>query len=176
MGVPYDCGEADHPGVCSSVALQIVMSYLFNKSALTSSCCHREHSFSYVFNHLSYDQVGCIPCMLYPASGGTLDWTLGEAGIPYRCQSKGYTKSINLTGIFQTSVTHKLHTTQPFTLSSQLWNGAEGHWQLWVHPPPRADNSHWRRSLGFPYDCGEADHSGVCSSVALQIMTFSTCS
>ena len=22
--------------------------------------------------------------MLYPASGGTLDWTLGEAGIPYR--------------------------------------------------------------------------------------------
>jgi len=30
-------------------------------------------------------EVGCIPCMLYPASGGTLDWTLGEAGIPYRC-------------------------------------------------------------------------------------------
>merc|ERR1712192_320136 len=28
-------------------------------------------------------RVGCIPCMLYPASGGTLDWTLGEAGIPY---------------------------------------------------------------------------------------------
>merc|ERR1712110_1126092 len=28
-------------------------------------------------------EVGCIPCMLYPASGGTLDWTLGEAGIPY---------------------------------------------------------------------------------------------
>merc|ERR1711970_1533656 len=29
-----------------------------------------------------YD-VGCIPCLLYPASGGTLDWTLGVAGIPY---------------------------------------------------------------------------------------------
>jgi len=28
-------------------------------------------------------EVGCIPCLLYPASGGSLDWTLGEAGIPY---------------------------------------------------------------------------------------------
>jgi len=28
-------------------------------------------------------EVGCIPCMLYIASGGSLDWTLGEAGIPY---------------------------------------------------------------------------------------------
>ena len=28
-------------------------------------------------------QVGCIPCMLYVASGGSLDWTLGELGIPY---------------------------------------------------------------------------------------------
>lgn len=28
-------------------------------------------------------EVGCIPCMLYVASGGTLDWALGEAGIPY---------------------------------------------------------------------------------------------
>jgi len=28
-------------------------------------------------------EVGCIPCMLYVASGGSLDWTLGEAGIPY---------------------------------------------------------------------------------------------
>jgi len=28
-------------------------------------------------------EVGCIPCMLYPASGGSLDWALGEAGIPY---------------------------------------------------------------------------------------------
>jgi len=27
--------------------------------------------------------VGCIPCLLYPASGGSLDWVLGEAGIPY---------------------------------------------------------------------------------------------
>jgi len=30
----------------------------------------------------NYD-VGCIPCLLYVASGGTLDWTLGVAGIPY---------------------------------------------------------------------------------------------
>lgn len=28
-------------------------------------------------------EVGCIPCMLYVASGGSLDWTLGELGIPY---------------------------------------------------------------------------------------------
>jgi hypothetical protein len=28
-------------------------------------------------------EVGCIPCMLYVASGGSLDWALGEAGIPY---------------------------------------------------------------------------------------------
>lgn len=27
--------------------------------------------------------VGCIPCLLYIASGGSLDWALGEAGIPY---------------------------------------------------------------------------------------------
>ena len=27
--------------------------------------------------------VGCIPCLLYPASGGTIDWALGVAGIPY---------------------------------------------------------------------------------------------
>ena len=28
-------------------------------------------------------EVGCIPCMLYIASGGSMDWALGEAGIPY---------------------------------------------------------------------------------------------
>ena len=27
--------------------------------------------------------VGCIPCLLYIASGSSLDWALGEAGIPY---------------------------------------------------------------------------------------------
>jgi len=27
--------------------------------------------------------VGCIPCMLYVASGGASDWALGEAGVPY---------------------------------------------------------------------------------------------
>ena len=30
----------------------------------------------------SFD-VGCIPCLLYIASGGSMDWALGEAGIPY---------------------------------------------------------------------------------------------
>ena len=30
----------------------------------------------------SYD-VGCIPCLLYIASGGSMDWALGELGIPY---------------------------------------------------------------------------------------------
>jgi hypothetical protein len=29
-----------------------------------------------------YD-VGCIPCLLYIASGSSADWALGEAGIPY---------------------------------------------------------------------------------------------
>jgi len=28
-------------------------------------------------------EVGCIPCVLYTASGTSLDWALGEAGIPY---------------------------------------------------------------------------------------------
>jgi hypothetical protein len=28
-------------------------------------------------------QVGCIPCLLYIASGGSSDWALGDAGIPY---------------------------------------------------------------------------------------------
>ncbi len=27
--------------------------------------------------------VGCIPCVLYVASGGSLDWAKGTAGIPY---------------------------------------------------------------------------------------------
>lgn len=33
--------------------------------------------------HGKYYEVGCIPCMLYVASGGSLDWALGEAKIPY---------------------------------------------------------------------------------------------
>lgn len=33
-------------------------------------------------NGLNYT-VGCIPCILYVASGGSIDWTLGVAGIPY---------------------------------------------------------------------------------------------
>jgi len=33
--------------------------------------------------HGSIYEEGCIPCMLYVASGGSLDWALGEAGIPY---------------------------------------------------------------------------------------------
>lgn len=28
-------------------------------------------------------EVGCIPCLLYIASGGSMDWAMGEAGIPY---------------------------------------------------------------------------------------------
>lgn len=28
-------------------------------------------------------EVGCIPCILYVASGGSLDWAQGVAGIPY---------------------------------------------------------------------------------------------
>jgi len=33
--------------------------------------------------HQKTYEVGCIPCLLYVASGGSLDWTLGELGIPY---------------------------------------------------------------------------------------------
>ena len=36
----------------------------------------------YAVHQKTYD-VGCIPCMLYVASGGSLDWTLGQLGIPY---------------------------------------------------------------------------------------------
>ena len=28
-------------------------------------------------------EVGCIPCLLYIASGSSADWARGEAGIPY---------------------------------------------------------------------------------------------
>merc|ERR1712130_68349 len=49
--------------------------------------------------------------------------------------------------------------------SIQLWNGVEGHRQLWFYPAPRTNNSKWRRSLGFPYDCGQADHPGVCYAI-----------
>ena len=28
-------------------------------------------------------EAGCIPCVLYTASGTSLDWALGVAGIPY---------------------------------------------------------------------------------------------
>ena len=31
--------------------------------------------------HQKTYKVGCIPCMLYVASGGSLDWTLGELGL-----------------------------------------------------------------------------------------------
>ena len=38
--------------------------------------------------HGKYYEAGCIPCVLYTASGTSLDWALGVAGIPYvyRCQ------------------------------------------------------------------------------------------
>ena len=36
----------------------------------------------YSVHQTSYE-VGCIPCLLYIASGGSMDWALGEAGIPY---------------------------------------------------------------------------------------------
>jgi len=36
----------------------------------------------YAVHHKTFE-VGCIPCLLYVASGGSLDWTLGELGIPY---------------------------------------------------------------------------------------------
>ena len=33
--------------------------------------------------HGKFYEVGCIPCVLYTASGTSLDWALGVAGIPY---------------------------------------------------------------------------------------------
>ena len=33
--------------------------------------------------HGKYYEPGCIPCVLYVASGTSLDWALGVAGIPY---------------------------------------------------------------------------------------------
>jgi len=36
----------------------------------------------YAVHQKSYT-VGCIPCLLYLVGGGSLDWTLGELGIPY---------------------------------------------------------------------------------------------
>jgi hypothetical protein len=33
--------------------------------------------------HSKYYEIGCIPCVLYTASGTSLDWALGVAGIPY---------------------------------------------------------------------------------------------
>ena len=45
--------------------------------------------FSVQANEALYDvhgkryEVGCIPCLLYIASGGSMDWALGELGIPY---------------------------------------------------------------------------------------------
>ena len=35
------------------------------------------------YTHGKFYEVGCIPCVLYTASGTSLDWALGVAGIPY---------------------------------------------------------------------------------------------
>ena len=45
--------------------------------------------------YLNSSQVGCIPCLLYVASGGSLDWTLGELGIPY-----SYGMELRDTGVY----------------------------------------------------------------------------
>ena len=67
---------------------EVVMWNFFNKTSVKSSHSNGKCFLPFLSSPLT--QVGCIPCMLYPASGGTLDWTLGEAGIPYRwptCQN-----------------------------------------------------------------------------------------
>jgi len=48
---------------------------LFNLATKANAALEAVHGKSY--------EVGCIPCLLYVASGGSLDWALGEAGIPY---------------------------------------------------------------------------------------------
>merc|ERR1712080_37575 len=43
---------------------------------------YRGNEAIYAQHHKTYE-VGCIPCVLYTASGTSLDWALGVAGIPY---------------------------------------------------------------------------------------------
>ena len=50
----------------------------------------------YAVHQKRYD-VGCIPCLLYHVSGSSLDWALGEAGIPY---SMGMELRDTLNGIY----------------------------------------------------------------------------
>ena len=45
-----------------------------------------------------------------------------------------------------------------------------------VHPAPRPNHSHWRRSLGFPRDRGQADHPGVCHALASTYILMNTVS
>merc|ERR1712038_2241680 len=45
--------------------------------------------------HQKTYEIGCIPCLLYVASGGSLDWTLGELGIPY-----SYAMELRDTGLY----------------------------------------------------------------------------
>lgn len=33
--------------------------------------------------HQKRYEIGCIPCLLYEASGGSIDWSLGGAGVKY---------------------------------------------------------------------------------------------
>lgn len=35
------------------------------------------------FGHLYFFKVGCTPCILYKASGISIDWAHGEAGIEF---------------------------------------------------------------------------------------------
>ena len=64
---------------------------------------------------------------------------------------------------------------QPFH-PLQLWNGVEGHRQLWVHPATWPNNSHWWRSLGFPYDGCQGDHPGVCHAIVSRYILMNTAS
>ena len=43
---------------------------------------HKASKALYAVHQKSYD-VGCIPCLLYVASGGSMDYALGELGIKY---------------------------------------------------------------------------------------------
>jgi len=48
---------------------------IFDLATKSNQALHAVHGKNY--------EVGCIPCLLYVASGGSMDWTLGEAGVPY---------------------------------------------------------------------------------------------
>ena len=92
--------------------------------------------------HNKYYEVGCIPCVLYTASGTSLDWALGVAGIPYV-----YSIELRDTGTYGNIET-----------LSDLFAGI-----VMFRVPATAvgDYPQRRGDLGLPRGGRSADHTGV---------------